>query len=105
MAVRCGSLSAIVEGVADVEVASWPGYSVEAKHIGLVPSVKTESLGEVSKTTDRATAERRFRDWLDELDATAWGEKPKRTYSEAEDRIHSRAPDSYQTAVRHPLRR
>jgi integrase len=39
------------------------------------------------KTTDRATAERRFRDWLDELDATAWGEKPKRTYSEAEDRF------------------
>jgi integrase len=39
------------------------------------------------KTTDRATAERRFRAWLDELDATAWGEKPKRTYSEAEDRF------------------
>jgi integrase len=39
------------------------------------------------KTSDRRTAEKRFRAWLDELDATAWGEKPKRTYAEAEDRF------------------
>jgi integrase len=39
------------------------------------------------KTSDRAIAERRFRAWLNELDATAWGEKPKRSYAEAEERF------------------
>jgi integrase len=39
------------------------------------------------KTTNRAVAERRFRGWLDELDATAWGEKPKRTYAQAEEKF------------------
>jgi integrase len=33
---------------------------------------------------DRAVAEKRFRKWLDQLDAAAWGEKPRRTYAEAE---------------------
>src|SRR5215472_356514 len=32
------------------------------------------------QTTDRAVAERRFRAWLDELDAVAWGEKPRRSF-------------------------
>jgi integrase len=36
------------------------------------------------QTKDRAVAEKRFRKWLDQLDATAWGEKPARTYAEAE---------------------
>jgi len=36
------------------------------------------------KTKDRAVAEKRFRKWLDQLDASAWGEKPVRTYAEAE---------------------
>jgi hypothetical protein len=61
------------------------------------------------KTTDRATAERRFRAWLDELDATAWGEKPKRTYAEAEDRfirehlttIKPRAAMRYGVSLKH----
>lgn len=34
------------------------------------------------KTADRAIAERRLRQWLDELDATAWGDKPRRTFDE-----------------------
>lgn len=35
------------------------------------------------KTGTRAVAERRLREWLDELDATAWGDKPRRTFDEA----------------------
>ena len=38
-------------------------------------------------TTDRAIAERRFRTWLDELDSVAWGEKPRRSYAEAEEKF------------------
>ena len=36
------------------------------------------------KTTDRTIADRRARAWLGELDAIAWGEKPRRSYAEAE---------------------
>ena len=39
------------------------------------------------KTTNREVAEKRFRAWLEELDATAFGEKPRRTYAEAEARF------------------
>lgn len=35
------------------------------------------------KTTARAVAEKRLRAWAEELDATAWGEEPARTYDEA----------------------
>jgi hypothetical protein len=34
-------------------------------------------------TTNRATAERRFREWLEELDAIAYGDKPRRLWEEA----------------------
>jgi integrase len=61
------------------------------------------------KTSDRATAERRFRAWLDELDATAWGEKPRRNYAEAEERfirehltaIKPRAAMRYGVSLKH----
>jgi integrase len=61
------------------------------------------------KTSDRATAERRFRAWLDDLDATAWGEKPKRSYAEAEERfirehltsIKPRAAVRYGVSLKH----
>jgi integrase len=39
------------------------------------------------KTTDRATTEKRFRAWLDQLDKLAWGEKLDRTYAEAEEKF------------------
>src|SRR5215467_38976 len=39
------------------------------------------------ETTDKPTAERRYRAWRDEFDATAWGEKPRHSYVEAEDRF------------------
>jgi integrase len=39
------------------------------------------------KTSDRAIAEKRLRTWLDELDAIAWGDKPRRTYAEAEEKF------------------
>ncbi|MCA1831187.1 MAG: site-specific integrase [Actinobacteria bacterium] len=39
------------------------------------------------QTTDRTTAERRFREWLGELEAVAWGDKPRRSYAEAEERF------------------
>jgi integrase/recombinase XerD len=39
------------------------------------------------KTPDKGTAERRYRAWREELDATAWGEKPRHSYVEAEGRF------------------
>jgi integrase len=39
------------------------------------------------KTADRAIAGRRLRAWLDELDAVAWGDKPRRTFEEAAERF------------------
>jgi len=39
------------------------------------------------KTTDKATAERRYRASVEELDATAWGEKPRHSYVKAEARF------------------
>lgn len=61
------------------------------------------------KTADRATAERRFRAWLDDLDSTAWGEKPQRSYAEAEERfirehltsIKPRAAMRYGVSLKH----
>jgi hypothetical protein len=35
------------------------------------------------KTKNRAIAERRLREWLDELEAIAWGDKPRRSWEEA----------------------
>ena len=39
------------------------------------------------KTADRAIAKKRFRQWLDELDANAWGDKPRRTFNEAAEKF------------------
>lgn len=39
------------------------------------------------KTADRAIAERRLRQWLADLDAIAWGDKPRRTFEEASERF------------------
>lgn len=39
------------------------------------------------QTPDRTIAERRFRQWLDDLDATRWGEKPRRSFEEAAERF------------------
>jgi integrase len=39
------------------------------------------------KTADRAIAKKRFRQWLDELDACAWGDKPRRTFNEAAEKF------------------
>lgn len=39
------------------------------------------------KTADRAVAERRFRAWRDELDASAWGEKPPRSFDEVAEKF------------------
>jgi integrase len=35
------------------------------------------------KTASRAIAEKRLRQWLDDLDAVAWGDKPRRSFDEA----------------------
>jgi integrase len=61
------------------------------------------------KTTDRKTAERRLRLWLNELDAIAWGEKPRRSYAEAEEKfirehlttIKFRAAKRYGDSLKH----
>ena len=61
------------------------------------------------KTADRKVAERRFRAWLDELDAIAYGEKPRRSYAEAEEKfinehlpvIKHRAAQRYGVSLKH----
>ena len=52
------------------------------------------------KTADRAIAEKRLRAWLDELDAIAWGDKPRHTLCGGRREIHSRTPDDYQARGR-----
>lgn len=39
------------------------------------------------KTADRSIAERRLRQWLTDLDAIAWGDKPRRSFEEAASRF------------------
>jgi hypothetical protein len=39
------------------------------------------------KTADRSVAEKRLRIWLDDLDAIAWGEKPRRSFEEASEKF------------------
>jgi integrase len=39
------------------------------------------------QTTNRAIAEKRLGEWLKELDAVAWGDKPRRSYTEAEEKF------------------
>lgn len=39
------------------------------------------------KTADRSTAQKRLRQWLDGLDAIAWGDKPRRPFSEATEKF------------------
>lgn len=39
------------------------------------------------KTTDRRVAERRYRHWVERLDAISWGERPRRTFAEAVERF------------------
>lgn len=39
------------------------------------------------ETTNRTVAEKRFRGWLSDLDAIKWGDKPRRTFSEAAERF------------------
>jgi len=61
------------------------------------------------KTTDRKVAERRARTFLNELDAIAWGEKPRRSYAEAEEKfinehlttIKPRAAQRYGVSLKH----
>jgi integrase len=61
------------------------------------------------KTANRSIAEKRFRDWLAELDAVAWGDKPTRSYAEAEEKfirehltvIKPRAAERYASSLKH----
>jgi hypothetical protein len=61
------------------------------------------------KTTDRTIADRRARAWLSELDAIAWGEKPRRSYAEAEEKfirehltaVKPRAAQRYGVSLKH----
>lgn len=39
------------------------------------------------KTTSKTVAERRYRQWLDDLDAIAWGDKPRRRFDEAAEKF------------------
>lgn len=39
------------------------------------------------KTANREIAERRLRQWLSELEAIAWGDKPRRTFEETTERF------------------
>lgn len=61
------------------------------------------------QTANRAIAEKRFRQWLDDLDETAWGDKPRRSYAEAEEKfirehlttIKPRAATRYGVSLKH----
>jgi hypothetical protein len=39
------------------------------------------------KTSSKAIADRRYREWLDDLDAIAWGDKPRRRFDDAAERF------------------
>jgi len=39
------------------------------------------------KTSTKAVAERHYREWLDQLDAIAWGDKPRRRFDDAAERF------------------
>src|SRR5215470_17499174 len=61
------------------------------------------------KTANRAIAEKRLRVWLEELDAIAWGDKPRRSWEEASKKfihehltvIKPRAAERYGTSLKH----
>lgn len=61
------------------------------------------------KTANRAIAEKRLRVWLEELDAIAWGDKPRRSWEEASAKfirehltaIKRRAAERYGTSLKH----
>ena len=61
------------------------------------------------KTADRAIAERRLRQWLGELEAIAWGDKPRRTFEETTERfvrdhlttLKPRGAERYITSLKH----
>lgn len=61
------------------------------------------------KTTDKSVAKERLREWLDRLDAIAWGEKPRRTFDDAmlkfDDEhlptLRPRAAQRYRTSIVH----
>ena len=39
------------------------------------------------KTSSKTVAEKRYREWLDELEAIAWGDKPRRRFDDAAERF------------------
>ena len=39
------------------------------------------------QTANRAIAEKRFRDWFGEIEAVAWGDKPRRSFKQAHDKF------------------
>jgi integrase len=61
------------------------------------------------KTANREIAERRLRQWLDELEAIAWGDKPRRTFEETTERfvrdhlttLKPRGAERYFTSLKH----
>jgi integrase len=65
----------------------WRQSTGEAKGIGPGPNGKGREYRRSLATTNRAIAERRFREWLEELDAIAYGDKPRRFWEEASDRF------------------
>jgi hypothetical protein len=50
--------------------------AVEGRSGGVAPSVKIESTAEASRRRTEALLKSVLGKWLDELDATAWGDKP-----------------------------
>jgi integrase len=68
------------------KVESWPRYTAEEKYTGRANRQNREHRRSL-KTADRAIAEKRLRARLDELDAIAWGDKPRHSYAEAEEKF------------------
>lgn len=61
------------------------------------------------KTKDRATAERRIRTWLEDLEAIAWGDKPRRSFDDTAERfvnehlvtLKPRSAERYGSSLKH----
>lgn len=61
------------------------------------------------KTANRSIAEKRLREWLGDLDAIAWGDKPRRSFTEAAEKfirehltiIKPKAATRYGTSLKH----
>ena len=61
---------------------AWPGYTSGAKSGGPRPTCEPRAAPSLG-TANRDIAEKRFREWVADLDAHKWGDRPRRSFEEA----------------------